>query len=165
MKPAIFFRNIAVLVIFLFAITAPDIGARLGAQLPFPFSARAALAQDEAQSPKPKGAGQFSENDLPANRDSAVLATVPAPGRYAVRARSASGVGIQLIDMIAGPLGIAGAGGLRDGRLDLLLDKGAYKLRVFGATGAAGKVRLSAEPFQELETKRTSLARNQKYGG
>lgn len=137
MKPAIFFRNIAVLVIFLFAITAPDIGARLGAQLLFPFSARAALAQDEAQSPKPKGAGQFS----------------------------ASGVGIQLIDMIAGPLGIAGAGGLRDGRLDLLLDKGAYKLRVFGATGAAGKVRLSAEPFQELETKRTSLARNQKYGG
>ncbi|MBI1868598.1 MAG: hypothetical protein HYS06_09960 [Methylocystis sp.] len=166
MRPAIFSRSVALFSIFVLAASsACDLRARFGAQLAIASGVLAAPSRAEAQNPTPKSAGQFSENDLPANRDSAVLLTVPAPGRYAVRARSASGVAIQLVDMIAGPSEIAGAAGLRDGRLDLLLDKGVYKLRVFGAKGAAGKVKLSAEPFQELETQRTSLAPGQKYGG
>jgi len=102
--------------------------------------------------------GQFSLNDLPAERDGASLLTIPAPGRYAIRAKSASGARIELIDMIAGPLDSSGAAGLRDGRIDALLDKGVYKMRVFNAKGASGKVRLSAEPFIEAETRTPELA-------
>jgi hypothetical protein len=99
--------------------------------------------------PKPTG-GRFSADDLPADRDSFALLTIPAPGRYAIAARSATGVAVQLVDMISGPGESAGSAGRRDGRLDLLLDKGVYKLRVNGARGAAGKARLFADAFHEL---------------
>ena len=39
--------------------------------------------------------------------------------------------------MIEGPTDSSGAPGLRDGRIDALLDKGAYKIRVANAKGAA----------------------------
>ncbi|WP_051079680.1 hypothetical protein [Methylosinus sp. LW4] len=93
--------------------------------------------------------GRFSVSEAPADRDGFALLTIPAPGRYAIAAHSASGVAIGLVDMIAGPGETAGAAGQRDGRLDLLLDAGVYKLRLFGAKGAAGKARLTAEAFQE----------------
>ncbi|OAI23561.1 hypothetical protein A1351_19265 [Methylosinus sp. R-45379] len=98
--------------------------------------------------------GRFSVSELPADRDGFSLLTIPAPGRYAIAAHSASGVAIGLVDMITGPGETAGAAGQRDGRLDLLLDAGVYKLRLFGAKGAmdksaAGKARLTAEAFQE----------------
>ncbi|PWB83317.1 MAG: hypothetical protein C3F11_07245, partial [Methylocystaceae bacterium] len=127
--------------------------------------ATAANAAPEAsQAAKTKPAGQFSANDLPADRETSVLLTIPAPGRYAIAARSASGVALQLVDMITGPGDVAGAAGLRDGRLDLLLDKGVYKIRIFGAKGATGKAKLAAEPFQELQTTRETLTSGQKHG-
>jgi hypothetical protein len=103
-------------------------------------------------------AGAFSVNDLPADRDGAALLTIPRPGRYAITARSASGVALQLVDMIAGPGDVAGAAGLRDGRLDLILDKGVYKLRVLGAKGAGGTARLTARPFIEQQKTSEALA-------
>jgi len=93
--------------------------------------------------------GRFSASELPADRDGFSILTIPAPGRYAISAHSASGVAIGLVDMISGPGETSGAAGQRDGRLDLLLDAGVYKLRVFGAKGAAGKARLAADAFQE----------------
>jgi hypothetical protein len=118
----------------------------------------AVLAPCAAEEPPRASAGAFSANDLPADRDAAVLLTIPRPGRYAIAARSASGAALQLVDMIAGPGDVAGAAGLRDGRLDLILDKGVYKLRVLGAKGAGGKVRLTALPFEELQKKSEALA-------
>lgn len=127
--------------------------------------ATTARSAPETSQPAKAKAGQFSANDLPADRDGSVLLTIPAPGRYAIAARSASGVALQLVDMIAGPGDVAGAAGARDGRLDLLLDKGVYKIRVFGAKGANGKARLTAEPFQELQTSRETLAAERTYAG
>ncbi|MGD9539977.1 hypothetical protein [Methylocystis sp.] len=100
----------------------------------------------------------FSPNELPADRDGASLLTVPAPGRYSIRAKSPSGTRIELVDMIAGPLDSNGAPGLRDGRIDALLDKGVYKLRVSGVKGASGKIALSALPFIEADAAKPTLA-------
>jgi len=126
------------------------------------FAREPAEAASEQRAGKARTApGQFSANDLPAERDGAALLTIPAAGRYSLRAKSASGARIELIDMIAGPLDSAGAAGLRDGRIDALLDKGVYKLRVTNAKGAAGKVALSAEPFVEADAKRPALAPGQ----
>jgi hypothetical protein len=135
--------------------------AVLGSSIPLHFvGAQAAEAQPAART---KVSGRFSANDLPADRDGSVLLTIPAPGRYAIAARSPSGVALQLVDMIAGPGEAAGAAGLRDGRLDLLLDKGVYKLRLFGAKGASGKARLTADAFQELQPSRETLVEGRKY--
>ncbi len=113
----------------------------------------AAAAERDAGKTSPA----FSANDLSAEHDAASILTIATAGRYAIRAHSASGARIELIDMIAGPGESAGQAGLRDGRIDALLDKGAYKIRIFNAKGASGKVKLTAEPFVEADAKRPAL--------
>ena len=100
----------------------------------------------------------ITPSELAADRDGASLIAVPAPGRYAIRAKSPSGARIELVDMIAGPLDSSGAPGLRDGRIDALLDKGVYKLRVFGVKGASGKAALYAQAFVEASPSKPTLA-------
>jgi len=118
----------------------------------------ASIAQGHAEEPRAKAAvGVFASNDVPAADGGSALLTIPAAGRYAIRGKSASGARIELVDMIAGPGESAGAAGLRDGRIDALLDKGVYKIRVSAAKGAAGKVHLSADPFVEPDGKRPAL--------
>ncbi|MEF3365688.1 hypothetical protein V3H18_03980 [Methylocystis sp. 9N] len=124
---------------------------------PPPALRAAAESAKSAAAAKP-GQGQFSPPSLPADRDGASLIAIPAPGRYSIRAQSPSGARIELVDMIAGPLDSSGAPGLRDGRIDALLDKGVYKLRVSGAKGASGKTTLSAQAFVEADPTRPTLA-------
>jgi hypothetical protein len=125
----------------------------------------AAVSGQVQSTPKAAAAGQFSANDLPADRDGFALLSIPAPGRYAIRAKSASGARIQLVDMISGPGEASGAAGLRDGRIDALLDKGVYKLRIYGAQGASGKVKLTADAFTEAEAQRATLTARQYQSG
>ncbi|MGD9659018.1 MAG: hypothetical protein AB7U61_15515, partial [Methylocystis sp.] len=116
-------------------------------------------AQSAVAKARPKQASiNFAPSELPADRDGASLLTVPAPGRYSIRAKSPTGARIELVDMIAGPLDSSGAPGLRDGRVDALLDKGVYKLRVSGVKGASGKIALAAQAFVEAEASKPALA-------
>ncbi|WP_244430788.1 hypothetical protein [Methylocystis sp. ATCC 49242] len=137
--------------------------AALAASLlsPQASTGRDAIAETKQRS----AAAQFSPRDLPADRDGASLLTIPAAGRYSIRAKSPAGARIELVDMIAGPMESAGAAGLRDGRIDALLDKGVYKIRVAGAKGASGKVTLAAEPFAEMEASRPSLVQGKVENG
>jgi uncharacterized protein len=107
----------------------------------------------------PAGAAALARNIVPAAGDSDVLLTVDTAGRFAIRAQSRTGVALQLVDMIAGPGEIAGDAGTRDGRLDLLLDKGVYKLRVSGAKNANGDATLSVLPFRLAQAASASLLR------
>ena len=95
--------------------------------------------------------------ELSLDKDGASLLTIPAPGRYSIRATSPTGARIELVDMIAGPLDASGAAGLRDGRIDALLDKGVYKLRVGAVKDAKGKASISVLPFVEAAGARPSL--------
>ncbi|MHB8835648.1 MAG: hypothetical protein ACYC9Y_08060 [Candidatus Methylomirabilia bacterium] len=83
--------------------------------------------------------------------------TISEPGRYAITATSGSGTALQLIDLLAGPGEIAGRAGERDGRLDLLLDRGIYRLTTLGAQRAAGEVGLELRPFVEVSTPQPPL--------
>jgi len=91
------------------------------------------------------------------DRDSAALITIPSPGRYAVSAKTATGARIELVDMIAGPLGSSGAAGLRDGRIDALLDKGVYKLRLSAVKDSTGEGVINVTPFIEIDNGRPHL--------
>lgn len=116
------------------------------------------LARDQIVETKPKAsAALFAPKELPLERDGASLITIPAPGRYAIRAKTPSGARIELVDMVAGPLDSSGGAGLRDGRIDALLDKGVYKLRLGAVKDAKGKATFTAEPFVEVETARPAL--------
>jgi hypothetical protein len=104
-------------------------------------------------------AARLDRETVPGSADGEALLTVAVPGRFAIRAESRSGVALQLVDMIAGPGDVAGEAGTRDGRLDVLLDKGTYKIRSFGAAGAAGDARLSVQPFRDTEPASAALLR------
>lgn len=101
--------------------------------------------------PRPVSQPHLASDRLPADRDGSTLLTVDAPGHITIRSQSASGMALQLIDMIAGPGDRMGAAGVSDGRIDALLDKGTYKIRVFGAKGATDDAKLTAQAYQELE--------------
>ena len=117
-----------------------------------------------AQKAKPAPA-RLSPAELPAGGDGSAILTTAAPGRYSIRVKSPSGARIELVDMIEGPTNSSGAPGLRDGRIDALLDKGAYKIRVANAKGAGGKALLSAEPFVEVDGKSSALIAGQTQSG
>jgi hypothetical protein len=78
------------------------------------------------------------------------LLHVTQPGRFAIVAHSANGTALDVVDMITGPTERAGEPGATDGRLDLLLDTGTYKLRTYAAAGARGEVALQLSPFQVI---------------
>ncbi len=147
MKP--FFVSLGALALF------ASLAAAAGAARPEPASAQKATAAP----------ARFSPAELPADRDGSVILTTPAPGRYSIRVKSPSGARIELVDMIEGPTDSAGAPGLRDGRIDALLDKGAYKIRVANPKGASGKALLSAEPFVEVDGKSPALIAGQTQSG
>jgi uncharacterized protein len=96
----------------------------------------------------PAAEASLSRAAVPAAGRSDVLVRVAQPGRFAIRAESRTGVALQLVDMMTGPGDQAGERGVADGRLDVLLDSGTYKLRAFGAEGASGEARLVLQPFR-----------------
>ncbi|MBX5199324.1 DUF1311 domain-containing protein [Rhizobium sp. NZLR10] len=118
-----------------------------------PAPSAAAVSQPAPVKAPPQLVSQphLALDQLPADREGSTLLMVETPGHITIRTQSAAGAALQLVDMIAGPGDRMGAAGVSDGRIDALLDKGTYKIRVFGAKGAAGDVRLTAQAYQELE--------------
>jgi uncharacterized protein len=91
----------------------------------------------------------LDRDSLPASAAGDTLLHVRVAGRFSITARSASGTALQLVDMMAGPGDPMGDPGVRDGRIDVLLDVGTYKLRTLPAPGAAGDVQIAVVPFHD----------------
>ena len=108
---------------------------------------------------RPQAAATLSTTSVPADRAGSALLEVQVPGRFSLRAQSAAGVALQLIDMATGPGDVAGAAGARDGRVDVLLDKGTYKVRTTGAKGATGAASLASVAFGEVDGVGAGLVR------
>lgn len=92
-------------------------------------------------------AARLDAAHVAAAAQSETLLHVMAPGRFSIAAHSSSGAALDLVDMITGPTDRVGDAGTADGRLDLLLDTGTYKVRAFSAPGAHGDVALHVLPF------------------
>jgi uncharacterized protein len=90
---------------------------------------------------------RLQRETLPTAGHGETLLEVLHPGRFSIRAESPTGTALQLVDMLTGPSDESGAPGAADGRLDVLLDTGTYKLRTQGAENAQGETRLSVTPF------------------
>ena len=96
----------------------------------------------------PDAAATLERSAFPAAPEQATLLRVTTPGRFAITARSATGTALQLVDMLVGPSDPVGEAGVRDGRMDQLLDVGTYKLRATVAKDAAGPLALQVQPFR-----------------
>src|SRR5581483_2678981 len=125
----------AALVLFAFGARAADTTATDSGAIRLAQADNPSVAADLPAGPA-QAAATLSDAHIPADQDGAVLLEVQAGGRFSLRAQSATGVALQLIDMATGPGDIAGAAGVRDGRIDVLLDKGTYKIRTTGAADA-----------------------------
>ena len=95
-------------------------------------------------------AAKLQTDEVPAAGEGQALLTVETPGRFSIRIQSKTGVALQLVDMISGPGEMAGDPGTRDGRLDVLLDKGVYKIKTSGAEKASGTAKLAVSAFREV---------------
>jgi hypothetical protein len=84
-----------------------------------------------------------------AGRHSARL-SVPQFGRYAVSVKTEQGAALHLVDRMAGPGAAEGVAGEQDGRLDVFLERGDYRVVVDGAERARGNAALTVRPFREL---------------
>ncbi|HVQ28965.1 MAG TPA: hypothetical protein VMV21_05260 [Vicinamibacteria bacterium] len=86
---------------------------------------------------------------LPAAGHQRALLTVGRFGRYALAAKSASGTSVQIVDRMAGPGEVAGSAGEQDGRLDVFLERGEYRVLTEGHPRAKGDAVLAVHPFIE----------------
>ncbi|HPQ40354.1 MAG TPA: hypothetical protein PLV45_08270 [bacterium] len=75
--------------------------------------------------------------------------TIRNGGRYAVSVESDSGASLQLVDRITGPGAVSGVPGKADGRLDLFLDPGTYRLRINGDIRDTHPVQIRVIRFEE----------------
>jgi hypothetical protein len=91
----------------------------------------------------------LGENTLTANGEQHTILNIPTFGRYAVTVNSDQGVGLQLVDRMTGPGPIAGKPGQKDGRLDLFLERGEYKIITHADEKGSGQLKLAAHAFTE----------------
>ncbi|MBI2215047.1 MAG: hypothetical protein HYU52_15470 [Acidobacteria bacterium] len=120
--------------------------------LPFLFAAHV-VAQPSTDAP----AARLESSVVPSAGRQATLLSIKRFGRYAIRVKSAQGVALQLIDRMAGPGEIAGAAGSTDGRVDVLLERGDYRVVTHGDARARGEARLEVLPFAERHALRPPL--------
>ncbi len=118
---------------------APDCGG--------PGATPCRRSDDKLPPVPPDPAARLSRASVSASSNEVSFVSVGTSGRFSIRAKSGSGVALRLVDMMTGPGAVEGEAGQRDGRLDVLLDRGVYKLMSFGAKGAEGEARLSLAPF------------------
>jgi hypothetical protein len=109
-----------------------------------------ATASASAQPAAPPGPQvKLSVAEVPAAGRQEAILSVDRFGRYSVHAESAQGTSIELIDRMAGSLGRSGEPGRENGRLDLILDRGTYKLVLESHEKGKGAAKLKADAFRD----------------
>jgi hypothetical protein len=120
------------------------------------LAASLAAAVAVAQAP-PKAKATLSRTSVPAAGRQEAIVKVSAFGYYALTVASSQGTSLQLVDRMAGPGLQSGEAGTKDGRLDLFLDRGEYKLIALGHEKASGNARLEVNPYTELHAPQPPL--------
>lgn len=104
----------------------------------------AVFGQTEGELPR------LEQTEFAAHGMNETLLHIAAPGRYSLQAQSDQGTKIEIVDRMAGPFAAAGSAGENDGRLDLILDRGAYKIRLRSHEEGVGTLTLAVHPFVEI---------------
>lgn len=105
-----------------------------------------AFGQTEEELPR------LEQTEFAAQGVNETLLHISVPGRYSLQAQSNQGTEIEIVGRMAGPFAAAGSAGEHDGRLDLLLDKGTYKIRLRSHNESGGILTLAVHPFVEISS-------------
>lgn len=106
------------------------------------------------------GDATIDQATLPVAGRQAATFRVPTFGRWSVALASERGVALQLVDRVNGPGDVVGTAGEVDGRLDVFLDRGEYKVVSHGIDGVTtdlGAAKLTVQPFREVEERAVTL--------
>lgn len=85
-------------------------------------------------------------------RQQETILTVSETGLYSIQAESPTGTRISVIDRMSGILSSSGSVGDYDGRIDVLLSEGEYKIKLFSDIYADGRISLSVFLYKELNS-------------
>ncbi len=99
--------------------------------------------------PEPSSAPLATPATVPATGQQHIDVQIPRFGRYAFLAVGGSGSAITLVDRIAGPIASDGEPGVRQGRIDAVLEPGAYRVRLQSPKDGLGAVRVEVRPYVE----------------
>lgn len=91
----------------------------------------------------------LSSQTVPASGRASALVTLDKPAMVRLSATSAAGTECEVVDRVRGPFARSGKTGHTSCAVDLLLDQGAYKLRLESPKRGKGVVRLEATEFVE----------------
>ena len=94
---------------------------------------------------------KISPHELPAQGEQESLLQVERFGYYNLWLKSPRGSTLQIIDRVEGPGEIRGKIDKEDGRLDLFLERGEYRLVIRSSKEGKGKVRLYARRSQDTK--------------
>ena len=108
------------------------------------------LVQPQADTLGPTDAAILAQATLPASGRQSTRLSVSRFGRYAITAQSPQGTALQIIDRMTGPGAVQGTPGEQDGRLDLFLARGEYRLVAHAHEEGSGEVALAVHGFTEL---------------
>jgi len=89
----------------------------------------------------------LEEETFPAELNQKTILSVNNPGRYSIRVSSDSGAALRIIDSISGMIGRSGKTGKTDGRIDVFLDKGEYRLIIDGDVRDKESVKVEVRRF------------------
>jgi hypothetical protein len=98
---------------------------------------------------KDQAEARLDRSALPATGRQEATVLVKGFGRYSITVQSPQGTALQLVDPMAGPGAVSGAPGESDGRLDLFLDRGHYRLLALSDERGSGDARLDVHAFRE----------------
>lgn len=118
---------------------------RAGLVLPLIALATLAALPARAAPKRPR----LSPAAVPADGEHKATLTVSTFGRYSVLAKSAQGAAIRLVDRMEGPGAWQGVTGERDGRLDVFLERGEYRIAVAAPEKGQGEVKLTVTASRE----------------
>ena len=133
-------------------VPTPRLTRAIGLALTWALTATIAGAQTG-----PKAAATLSRTSVPATGRQEAILNVAAFGHYALTVASSQGTALLFVDRMAGPGPQAGTAGADDGRLDLFLDRGEYKVITLGHEKASGTAKLEVHPFAELHAPQPPL--------
>ncbi len=100
------------------------------------------------------GTVSVSEATLPAKGQNHVVFEVDRPWRVSAQVTSPMGTALRVVDRIEGPGPWSGEPGEADGRVDLLLDKGSYKVDLHSPDAGTDSLSLKVFPFKEVGEER-----------
>lgn len=94
---------------------------------------------------------------VPARGEQEATLKLERAGMVRLGTKSERGVSCAIVDHLRGPFAFSGSTGRSDCGADLLLDPGAYRLRLSGPTKGKGSAKLSATAFQETNASTVRL--------